>query len=56
MNLKELAQYFGYSETSLKANYKRTVNNLAKKGIYVIKNGYGNNAKYKIIYKEVQNE
>ena len=56
MNLYELAQYFGYSEASLKANYKRTVNNLAKKGIFIIKTGYGDNAKYKIKYKEIQHE
>ena len=54
MKLHELAEYFGYTESSLKANYKRTVNNLAKKGIIIIKKGYGQDAEYYIKYKELQ--
>jgi len=55
MTLSELAKYFNYSESSLKANYKRTVKNLSKKGIFIIKTGYGDTATYQIIYKEIEN-
>ena len=54
MNISELAKYFGYNENSLKTNYKRTVSNLAKKGIYIIKTGYGDKAKYEIRYRQEQ--
>ena len=53
MTLSELAKYFNYSESSLKANYKRTIKNLSKKGIFIIKTGYGDKANYQIVYKEI---
>ena len=56
MNIDELAEYFGYSKSSLKANYKRTIKNLEKKGIFIIKTGYGEKANYQIKYKEINNE
>lgn len=55
MTFSELAKYFNYSEASLKANYKRTIKNLSKKGIFIIKTGYGSTATYEIIYKKVNN-
>ena len=56
MNLKQLADFFGYSENSLKTNFKRTIINLEKKGIIIVKKGYGKKATYQIKYKEVLNE
>ena len=56
MTLDQLAKYFGYNENSFKANYKRTIRNLAKKGIFITKTGYGNTANYEINYGRPQNE
>lgn len=56
MTLQQLANHFQYSISSLKANYQRTIKNLSKKGIYIIKTGYGDKANYEIQYKEVNQE
>ena len=56
MTFSELAKYFNYNEASLKANYKRTIKNLSKKGIFIVKTGYGSTATYEIIYKEIKND
>ena len=52
MTLQEVCKVLGKSETTLIGSFKRTQNNLAKKGIILIKEGQGKNANYKIEYKE----
>ena len=56
MTIQEVALYLGKSEITLKTKFKRTQENLKKKGIILIKKGYGKNADYQIIYeKEIKN-
>ena len=45
----------GKSEITLKTNFKRTQENLKKKGILLIKIGHGDNADYQIIYEKENN-
>lgn len=52
MTLKEVAKKLGKSEKTIKTQFKRTQENLQKKGIILIKNGYGDNADFQIIYEE----
>ena len=52
MTLKEVAKKLGRSEKTLRTQFKRTQENLKKKGIILIKNGYGDNADFQIIYEE----
>lgn len=50
LTIEELAKELGRSENSILKNYKRTKENLAKKGIFISRSGTGKNAKYKIEY------
>lgn len=52
MTLKEVCKILGRSETTLITSFKRTQQNLAKKGIILIKTGVGKNADYQIKYME----
>ena len=52
MTLQEVCRILGKSETTLITSFKRTQENLAKKGIILIKYGYGKKANYNIEYKE----
>lgn len=52
MTLKEVCKILGKSETTLITSFKRTQENLAKKGIVLTKNGVGKNANYTITYVE----
>ncbi len=55
MTLQEVCKVLGKSETTLIGSFNRTKNNLAKKGIILIKEGQGKNANYTIKYKEDNN-
>lgn len=52
MTLQEVCKVLGKSETTLISSFKRTQENLAKKGIILIKEGYGKKANYTITYKK----
>lgn len=57
MTLSELAQMLGKSEITLISSFKRTQENLKKKGILITKIGRGKNADYQILYiKKEKNE
>ena len=51
MTLKEVAALLGKSESTLKYAFPRTQANLAKKGIILMKWGYGKKAEYEIEYE-----
>ena len=51
MTLQEVCKILGKSETTLITSFKRTQENLAKKGIILIKTGQGKNAEYTIRYE-----
>lgn len=52
MTLEEVAMRLGKSEVTLRTKFKRTQENLKKKGIILIKTGYGDKADYQIIYEK----
>lgn len=52
MTLEEVAMRLGKSEVTLRTKFKRTQENLQKKGIILIKTGYGDKADYQIIYQK----
>lgn len=52
MTLQEVCKILGKSETTLITSFNRTKENLAKKGIILIKTGVGKNADYQIKYME----
>lgn len=52
MTLEEVAMRLGKSEVTLRTKFKRTQENLKKKGIVLIKTGYGDKADYQIIYEK----
>lgn len=52
MTLQEVCRILGKSETTLIASFKRTQENLKKKGIILMKTGVGKNADYQIQYME----
>lgn len=52
MTLKELCKVLGKSESTMKHAFPSTCKNLLKKGIIIIKKGYGKKAEYFIKYKE----
>ena len=56
MTLQEVCQILGKSETTLIGSFNRTKENLAKKGIILIKEGQGKKANYTIIYERINNE
>ena len=57
MTLHEVCKILGKSETTLIASFKRTQENLRKKGILLTKTGIGKKADYQIIYeKDDKNE
>lgn len=55
MTLQEVCKVLGKSETTLIASFKRTQENLKKKGILLTKSGIGRNADYQIIYVKDEN-
>lgn len=52
MTLNEVCKILGKSEITLTTSFKRTQQNLLKKGIILIKEGQGKKANYTIKYKE----
>ena len=57
MTLQEVCKVLGKSESTIKNAFKRTQDNLAKKGIILTKEGIGKDAVYEISYAEdKQNE
>lgn len=50
MTLQEICILLGKSENTIVYNFKRTQNNLKKKGIILTKQGRGNNANYSITF------
>ena len=52
MNLQEVCKILGKSETTLIGSFKRTQENLKKKGIILIKEGQGKKANYTVIYEK----
>lgn len=55
MTLFELSKKLNKSPSTLMTNFRRTQENLKKKGIIIIKEGEGKNANY-IIIEEDKNE
>lgn len=53
MTLQEICKILGKSETTLIGSFKRTQENLKKKGIILNKEGQGKNANYSVTYEEV---
>lgn len=51
MTLQEVCKVLGKSETTLIGSFKRTQENLKKKGIILLKEGQGKKANYTIIYE-----
>ena len=51
MTLQEVCRILGKSETTLITSFKRTQENLKKKGIILLKEGQGKKADYTIIYE-----
>jgi hypothetical protein len=51
MTLQEVCKYLGKSESTLVNSFYRTQENLKKKGIILLKEGYGKKANYTIIYE-----
>ena len=56
MTLEEVAMRLGKSEVTLRTKFTRTQENLKKKGIILIKTGYGDKADYQIIYEKEINK
>lgn len=53
MTLKEAAATLGLSESTLKHGFPRTQRNLKKKGILLMKWGYGKQAEFEIEYTKL---
>ena len=51
MTLREVAALLGKSEKTIKYSFKRTQENLRKKGIILMKWGYGKDAEYEVEYE-----
>ena len=57
MTLQEVCKILGKSEITLINAFKRTQENLKKKGIILLKEGQGKKANYTIIYeKDLKND
>ena len=52
MTIKEVALQLGLKESTLKRNFPRTQKTLRKKGIILMRWGYGKKAEYDIEYEE----
>ena len=52
MTLQEVCKILGKSETTLIGSFKRTQENLKKKGIILTKTGQGKKADYQIKYEQ----
>ncbi len=52
MTLQEVCKVLGKSESTLQNSFKRTQENLLKKGIQLTKEGIGKTAIYEITYLE----
>lgn len=56
MTLQEVCKRLGKSESTLQNSFKRTQENLLKKGIVLTKEGIGKTAIYEITYLEDEKE
>ena len=54
MTLQEVCKILGKSEITIISSFKRTQENLQKKGIYLTKTGKGKNADYQIAYENIK--
>ena len=52
MTIKEVALQLGLKESTLRRNFPRTQETLRKKGIILMRWGYGKKAEYDIEYEE----
>ena len=52
MTIKEVALQLGLKESTLRKNFPRTQETLRKKGIILMRWGYGKKAEYDIEYEE----
>lgn len=55
MTLQEVCKRLGKSESTIVNSFYRTQENLKKKGIILLKEGYGKKANYTIIYERDKN-
>jgi AraC-like DNA-binding protein len=56
MTLKEVARQLGKSENTIYKNFNVTQENLAKKGILLMKWGRGKTLEYELEYEEVEED
>lgn len=54
MTLKEVALLLGKSESTIARNFRRTQENLKKKGILLMKWGEGKDADYEVEYEALE--
>lgn len=52
MTLDEFCEKFGYNKSTVQNNFKRTVENMLKKGLLLTREGRGSQADYKVTIKE----
>ena len=55
MTLQEVCRRLGKSESTIINSFYRTQKNLKKKGIILLKEGYGKKTNYTIIYEGEEN-
>ena len=55
MTLQEVCKRLGKSESTIINSFYRTQKNLKKKGIILLKEGYGKKTNYTIIYEGEEN-
>ena len=55
MTLQEVCRRLGNSESTIINSFYRTQKNLKKKGIILLKEGYGKKTNYTIIYEGEEN-
>lgn len=53
MTLREVAAMLGKSESTLQRNFRRTQENLRKKGILLMKWGEGKDAEYEVEFEKL---
>ena len=56
MTIEEVAQALGREKVTLLRNFRRTQRALAKKGIILMKWGWGEDAEYEIEYEDCDEE
>lgn len=55
MTLEEICKKLNLSENTIKHGFKRTQKNLIKKGLILIKEGYGKQSEYFLTISEEEN-